>query len=74
MCSCLTSMVLCLIVIQSTWRTWNDHPVTVAFNDKTTQIETIPFPAVTICTTQKLKENLMKVDENDGIEQLFPGE
>lgn len=31
---------------------WQERPVIVSFNDKTTSIETIPFPAITVCTTQ----------------------
>ena len=72
--SFVLSVVLCVIAISSIWTTWSDHPVTVTFDDKTTPIGTIPFPAVTICTTQKIKENLTKIDENDGFEKLFPGE
>lgn len=53
MSSFLMSVILCVIVILSVWSTWKNHPVTVTFNDQTTPINEIPFPAITICTTQK---------------------
>lgn len=48
--------------------------MTVTFDDKTTSISQIPFPSVTICTTQKIEENLSNLEENDGYEELFPNE
>lgn len=74
MCSFLLSVTLCVFAITSIWMTWRNHPVTVTFDDKTTDISQIPFPAVTICSTQKVKE---KVDETEGyigFEKLFPRE
>lgn len=68
------SVVLCVTVILNIWTAWSDHPVTVTLDDKTTAIAEIPFPSVTICTTQKIRDNLTKIKDNDGYEQLFPGE
>lgn len=48
--------------------------MTVTFDDTTTPIGTIPFPAITICSAQKIEENMSKINEYDGYEQLFPGE
>lgn len=50
------SVVLCATAILNIWTRWSDHPVAVTFDDKTTQISDIPFPAVTICTSQKFRE------------------
>lgn len=52
----VSSVIGCVVAIHSIWNTWTNRPVTVTFDDTTTHIEMIPFPAVTICTTQKLKE------------------
>lgn len=73
-CSFWLSVIMCVISIQNIWTTWRSNPVTVTFDDKTTSISQIPFPSVTICTTQKIEENLSKIEENDGYEELFPNE
>lgn len=44
---------MCIIGILSIWGKWHRRPVIVSFNDKTTPIGLIPFPAITICSTQK---------------------
>lgn len=63
-----------MIAIESIWSTRREHPVTVTFDDTTTPIGKIPFPAITICSAQKIEENKSKINEYDGYEQLFPGE
>ncbi|KAJ6645324.1 F-box-like/WD repeat-containing protein ebi [Pseudolycoriella hygida] len=35
------------------WISWNENPVTIHFNNKPRSLDTIPFPAVTICSTEK---------------------
>lgn len=52
--SLIISVALCVYAIQSIWIQWQDRPVILTFNDKITSIGKIPFPAVTICSTQKL--------------------
>lgn len=38
---------------------WEGRPVIVSFDDKSTPISTIPFPAITICPTNKfIKEKI----------------
>lgn len=57
------------------WMKWQQHPVTVNFDDKITSIGMIPFQAVNVCTTQKLKE--LVVFSNSSFqfpEDMFPGE
>lgn len=51
-CSFTLSMILCIIIIANIWRTRENHPVIVSFDDKYSPISTIPFPAITICTSQ----------------------
>lgn len=68
------SLVVCVVVIVKIWVSWQTHPVIVTFDDKTTPISTIPFPAMTICTSQKIKENITKIKDDDGFEELFHGE
>ena len=70
----VVSIVGCTIAILSIWNTWANRSIAVTFDDKSTPISTIPFPAITICTTQKIAENVAQVGENDGFEQIFPGE
>lgn len=64
MTSFALSVVLCVIAILSIWTRWSDHPVTVIFDDKVTAISDIPFPAITVCTTQKFSVNL---DDNEKV-------
>lgn len=45
---------------------WQNNPVIVSFNDETTSIGMIPFPAVTICTTKKFIKD--KIDSKHLIE------
>lgn len=72
----ILSMILCIFAIASIWRTWNQHPVTVTFDDKITSISSIPFPAFTICTTQKYKYKIDYPNLNtvDLLDALFPNE
>lgn len=55
--SFVLSVVLCAISIQNLWDQWQDRPVLVSFNGKMTSINTIPFPAVTICINQRFSNN-----------------
>lgn len=47
------SVACCAYGIRAIWLKWHLRPVIVCFDDKTTSIETISFPAITICSTQK---------------------
>lgn len=53
MVSFLLSVILCALSISTIWQKWQDQPVTVSFNDRATSISVIPFPAISICTTNK---------------------
>lgn len=63
------SVILCIFGVWNIWEKWQQRPVIVSFNDKTTSIGMIPFPAVTICSTRKFdldKVNVPKFVENFG--------
>lgn len=49
----MLSVIFCSIAIVNILSKWHHSPVTVTFDDRATSIATIPFPAVTICPTQK---------------------
>ena len=53
------SAALCTYAIRNIWMKWQMRPVIVSFDDKSTPISTIPFPALTICSTNKfIKEKI----------------
>ncbi|XP_058464040.1 pickpocket protein 28-like [Malaya genurostris] len=43
----------CGLLIQQTYRKWNESPVIVSFVERPTSVWQIPFPAVTICPEAK---------------------
>lgn len=63
--SSFVSLTLCFFAILSIWDKWNERPVVVTFDDKTTSIGKIPFPAVTICTTEKFTQEHVSVEAFD---------
>lgn len=61
------SLVMCIMGIIGIWDKWHQRPVIVSFNDKSTSIGMIPFPAVTICSTQKFTKETLNVERIFGI-------
>lgn len=59
----------CAIGILNIWLKWYHRPVIVSFDDKTTSVGAISFPAITICTTQKYNKG--QVDMAQIIETFF---
>lgn len=57
--SWIIAFVLCLIgcgiLIHDSWNKWEQSPVIINFNEKSTPVWDIPFPAVTICPETKTK-------------------
>nr|XP_019536370.2 pickpocket protein 28-like [Aedes albopictus]XP_019556891.1 pickpocket protein 28-like [Aedes albopictus] len=51
----LISVYGCSQLIQNIYRKWDQTPVIVSFNEKSTPVWQIPFPAVTICPETKAK-------------------
>ncbi|XP_055534779.1 pickpocket protein 28-like [Wyeomyia smithii] len=47
------SLASCGLLIQQTYRKWEESPVIVSFVEKPTTVWQIPFPAVTICPEAK---------------------
>lgn len=58
----LVCVAWCTVAISSIWLRWQQRPVIVSFNDRTTSIEAIPFPAFTVCSTEKFSYD--KIDTN----------
>lgn len=56
----ILSAALGTYAVWNIWMKWDGRPVIVSFDDKSTSISTIPFPAVTACTTRKFVED--KID------------
>ena len=56
------SVFLCMHAILAIWMKWDRRPVIVNFDDKTTSIGTIPFPAVTVCSTEKSTSKVVNLN------------
>lgn len=50
-------------MILELWNNWKDEPVTVTFKGESTKIDMIPFPAVTICTSQKMTSDKVNIEK-----------
>lgn len=46
-------MALCTLATLNIWSKWNQNPVIVTFDDKTTHVASCAFPSITICPIQK---------------------
>ncbi|XP_031635400.1 pickpocket protein 28-like [Contarinia nasturtii] len=57
----------CSYSILTIWQDWQSRPVIVSFNDKTTSIQEIPFPAVTVCSTNKFRKEIFESEEYNGL-------
>lgn len=60
------AVTMCVLGVLTIWWKWHDRPVLMSFNDKTSSVGSIPFPAVTICSTKKFttdKVNIAKITE-----------
>ncbi|XP_055382440.1 pickpocket protein 28-like [Condylostylus longicornis] len=53
----------CLSLIGNTWNKWQENPVIVSFNEKSTPVWQIPFPAVTICPELKFPQDKYNYSE-----------
>lgn len=56
------SMIVCNYSILNIYIKWGQRPVIVSFDDKTTSISAIPFPAITVCTTEKVNRKKANLD------------
>lgn len=46
------SVIFCFYTILDIWDKRQQKPVIVSFDDKISSIKTIPFPAVTVCSSE----------------------
>lgn len=65
------SLSLSAYTIHNIWTNWHDRPVVVTFDDKTTSIGLIPFPAVTVCPTKKFVQEELNVEPDQFIKTLM---
>lgn len=65
------SLSLSAFTIHNIWSSWRDRPVVVTFDDKTTPIGMIPFPAITVCPTKKFIIEKIDVDPDEFIKTLI---
>lgn len=46
-------IILCIYATMGLWTNWQKRPVMLSSDDTETSIGTIPFPAITICSSEK---------------------
>ncbi|XP_019525011.3 pickpocket protein 28-like [Aedes albopictus] len=56
----------CVMLILKTYQKWDQTPVIVSFNEKSTPVWQIPFPAVTICPQTKVKSEILNFSRDFG--------
>ena len=64
----MLSVTGCTYLIFRTYKKWQSNPVIVSFDENSTPVSTIPFPAVTICPSAMFKRNffnLTKIKTNE---------
>jgi len=47
-----------VFLISDVWRRYKDSPVIVSFEPEETNIDQIPFPAITICNMNKAQKSM----------------
>lgn len=65
------SIITCAFEIAGLWNKWTENPVTVTFDDEVSFISEIPFPALSICSTQNLANRNINMEK---IEKLYSSE
>lgn len=68
-------LIGCGILIHDSWHKWEQSPVIINFNEKSTPVWDIPFPSVTICPQTKTRVEIFNFTKifNDLIEGSIPG-
>ncbi|CAO1407458.1 unnamed protein product [Diamesa serratosioi] len=59
----ILSFTSCFYLIIKTYNKWQSNPVIVTFEEKSTPVWKIPFPAVTICPENKYNKHSFKIDD-----------
>lgn len=57
------SIIIWTLLTVNTWRKWSNNPVFVSFAEEPTPVWEVPFPAVTICSESKYREDVFKYSE-----------
>lgn len=52
------SVAACTVLIRNTYKKWENTPVVMSFSHTQTPIWEIPFPAVTICPVNKVRQTV----------------
>lgn len=60
----IVAFVGCSIMIFSLWNKWDDNPLIVTFDNNLMNIDEIPFPAVTICSSAKAHKAHVNIFDN----------
>ncbi|XP_055590909.1 pickpocket protein 28-like [Uranotaenia lowii] len=59
----LVSLVSCSSMIRAVYNKWNREPVIVTFDEQTTPVFDVPFPAITICPEMKTSSTVFNFSE-----------
>lgn len=57
------SLYVCGSQIRTLWLVWNANPVAMSLSGKTTGVESVTFPAVTICPRTRAVTNKLNFNE-----------
>ncbi|KAL9702249.1 hypothetical protein quinque_005767 [Culex quinquefasciatus] len=57
------SVLCCGMLIQNVYQKWDNSPVIVSFDDAPTPVWKIPFPAITVCSEDKIMKFFYKETE-----------
>lgn len=57
-CTVLFSIFWCVRFMYDAWHKWEENPVIINFNEKSSYVWDIPFPAVTICPEIKTRRKI----------------
>ncbi|XP_055621987.1 pickpocket protein 28-like [Toxorhynchites rutilus septentrionalis] len=60
----LLSLFGCGKLIDNIYRKWEENPVIITFDEETTPVWQIPFPAVTVCPEAKIKRDYLNFTDS----------
>lgn len=62
-CLVIVSLFVCCYLMVELYRRRSRQPVSVVFDDKISTIDSIPFPAVTVCPATKIAASQLNITE-----------
>lgn len=62
-CVFLLSLFSCGRFINDAWNKWEENPVIINYNQKSTYVLEVPFPAITICPETKTRRKIFNYTE-----------